>query len=38
VGRRQRGFQKTVNLTPVNGYFFWPTAHCRLSATAVPRA
>jgi hypothetical protein len=29
---------KTVNLTPVNGYFFWPTAHCGLSAQPLPRA
>jgi hypothetical protein len=31
-------FKKPSSQTPVNVYFFWPTAHCRLSATALPRA
>jgi hypothetical protein len=31
-------FSKTVILTLVNGYFFWPTARCGLSTQHVPRA
>jgi hypothetical protein len=31
-------FSKTVILTPVNGYFFWPTAHCGHTAQPVARA
>jgi hypothetical protein len=35
---RQRRFQKPSTYPAVNGYFFWLTAHCGISAQAVPRA
>jgi hypothetical protein len=37
-GRRQKRFQKLSTEPAVNGYFFWLTAHCGLSAQPVPRA